>query len=155
MTSTVSKALRNIVAERDSYTCVLCDNGYTDMHHVTPRSQGGRNNPHNLVSLCRRCHMMLHRELPVDSYWRKFGWTDIREWTEYAEQRLIEYTADFYAEEHDPIEHDSFTIYSANHHPIDNAPKLDWNAVSDAQKRFVGQYWDKDKRKWITVLTKD
>lgn len=99
MTSTVSKALRNIVAERDSYTCVLCENAYSDMHHVTPRSQGGRNNPYNLVSLCRACHMMLHRELPLIPYWEKMGFVTLNEWIAEMEYRFAEYLGDYYAED--------------------------------------------------------
>jgi 5-methylcytosine-specific restriction endonuclease McrA len=67
MNSTVSKALRHIVFERDSYTCVLCDNPAYDVHHAIERSRGGRNILWNLVSLCRPCHMKLHHELPADS----------------------------------------------------------------------------------------
>ena len=63
MNSSVSKWLRHSVFERDSYTCIFCDMAATDVHHVVPRSQGGRNVIFNLVSLCRRCHMVHHGTL--------------------------------------------------------------------------------------------
>lgn len=88
--STVSKHLRNIVAERDSYTCVLCTNAYTDMHHFIPRSKGGRNVPHNLVSLCRTCHGKVHHEIPTT-----------QEEDDEIEYRLVEYLSDYYADDDD------------------------------------------------------
>ena len=89
MNANISKALRNIVAERDSYTCILCTNHYSDIHHYIPRGRGGRNNPHNLVCLCRPCHMQLHGELP-----RPNGAT-----REDYDQLILEYLADYYAED--------------------------------------------------------
>jgi 5-methylcytosine-specific restriction endonuclease McrA len=62
----VSKWLRQLVHERDSYTCVFCEQGATDVHHVTPRSRGGRNRPGNLVSLCRQCHDLVHGNTAPD-----------------------------------------------------------------------------------------
>jgi hypothetical protein len=63
MTANISKALRNLVFERDSYTCATCELPATDAHHLVPRSHGGRDIPENLISLCRSCHMMIHREV--------------------------------------------------------------------------------------------
>lgn len=85
MNANISRNLRHIVFERDSYTCVLCERGATDAHHVIPRSRGGRNVPHNLVSLCRPHHMKLHHTLPVsiDEY-------------EDAQQLILEYICDYY-----------------------------------------------------------
>ena len=36
--------------------------GKIDMHHVVPRSQGGSDDPSNLVPLCHACHMKHHGE---------------------------------------------------------------------------------------------
>jgi 5-methylcytosine-specific restriction endonuclease McrA len=83
------KHLRHIVFERDSYTCVLCQQAATDAHHVRPRSLGGRNTPHNLVSLCRAHHCYIHGE-------RLIGEALSRE---ESRQALIEYLHDYYAEE--------------------------------------------------------
>lgn len=35
--------------------------GWCDVHHATPRVDGGSHDPANLVSLCRRCHRRMHR----------------------------------------------------------------------------------------------
>ncbi|GHU96518.1 hypothetical protein FACS1894208_11260 [Clostridia bacterium] len=77
--------LKDIVFERDSYTCVLCENAAVDAHHVLHKSQGGRDIPQNLVSICRLHHMMLHGQVG-DA-------TD----REDAEQRILEYVSDYYA----------------------------------------------------------
>jgi hypothetical protein len=86
MTSTVSKALRNLVFERDSYTCATCELPANDLHHLLSRSHGGRNVPENLISLCRSCHMMIHREV----YLKPDEYDDL-------ECRMYEYVCDYYA----------------------------------------------------------
>jgi 5-methylcytosine-specific restriction endonuclease McrA len=90
MTSGVPKALRYLILERDSYTCAapLCENAATDVHHLIPRSAGGKNRPWNLVALCRFHHAALHHEeyLPPEE-------------REDLEQALFEYACDAHAEE--------------------------------------------------------
>ena len=99
-----------IVAERDSFTCVLCTNPFSDIHHYVPRSKGGRNTPENLVALCRACHMRIHRQLPPPNDWCRgadcdrycigtdsFGVAHC--WQGQAEYRICEYLSDYYAEE--------------------------------------------------------
>lgn len=82
--------LRDIIFERESYTCVLCTNAATDLHHVTPRSQAGRNIPQNLVALCRRHHDTVHGVI-----WNSY----VQEFTqEEAMQTILEYVSDYYAE---------------------------------------------------------
>ena len=56
----ISYNLRNIVYERDSYTCVLCERPASECHHVVHRSLGGRDTPANLVAVCRLHHLVLH-----------------------------------------------------------------------------------------------
>lgn len=47
---------------RDSYTCQRCgakEDPHTrsfQVHHLVPRSQGGNNNPENLILACPYCH---------------------------------------------------------------------------------------------------
>ena len=60
------------------------------IHHVVRRSQGGTDFPHNLITLCWRCHAAAHGTvLP--------GYEDIQP----ADvcQACVEYLADLYAEE--------------------------------------------------------
>ena len=59
----ISHNLRNLVYERDSYTCVLCERPADDCHHVIPKSKGGRDVVVNLVSICRYHHALVHREI--------------------------------------------------------------------------------------------
>ena len=82
--------LRDLVFERDSYTCVLCNKAATDLHHVIPRRRGGQDLPQNLVSLCRMHHDLVHGvrwiDLPEDAHTK-----------EEAEQTLFEYVMDCHA----------------------------------------------------------
>ena len=36
--------------------CPLCDKEADSQHHIKPRSEGGSNEPRNLVWLCKACH---------------------------------------------------------------------------------------------------
>lgn len=67
---------------RDNFTCQDCgefhayinkhgmiipiDDGNLEVHHITPVSCGGSDNPSNLVTLCKRCHIERHRKLRMD-----------------------------------------------------------------------------------------
>ncbi|MDR0905652.1 MAG: HNH endonuclease [Oscillospiraceae bacterium] len=85
MNANISKALRNIVFERDSYTCILCNNAASDAHHFVPRSRGGRDIPENLVALCHGHHMAVHGSMNLTHDERRE-----------LECRIIEYLADYY-----------------------------------------------------------
>ena len=57
-------AIRREVFWRDRGRCVVpgCRNAtYVDLHHLDPRSEGGSNDPDNLVALCGAHHRALHR----------------------------------------------------------------------------------------------
>jgi 5-methylcytosine-specific restriction endonuclease McrA len=89
MKSTISENLRDYVAERDSYTCILCSRPGSDLHHVKPRSQGGRDVIWNLVSVCRVHHLILHGQRVRGE---ALGMAEAR-------QTVLEYVSDYYAEE--------------------------------------------------------
>lgn len=59
--------IRRIVLARDNYVCRECghDAGRRslDVHHLIPRSFGGRDDPANLVTLCDGCHAAHHPTL--------------------------------------------------------------------------------------------
>lgn len=75
---------RNHIFRRDDYTCQKCGtphrlinengiplpttDGELDLHHLKPVSQGGDDNPSNLVTWCRECHKRWHQENGVDYY---------------------------------------------------------------------------------------
>lgn len=87
----IPNATRKAVYRRDGYRCALCDDTRAlQIHHAVLRSQGGTDYPHNLITLCWRCHAIVHgtrlAELP-----------DLQP-CEVA-QACVEYLADLYAEE--------------------------------------------------------
>ena len=83
------RVLWHMVFERDSYTCVLCDQAAQDVHHVLPRSKGGRDNLHNLIAVCRLHHRILHGDTFKGAGLSK----------DEARQTVMEYLHDLYAQE--------------------------------------------------------
>jgi 5-methylcytosine-specific restriction endonuclease McrA len=60
----VTPATRRAVLRRDHRRCVVpgCRNSlFVDLHHVLPRSKGGRNEADNLITLCGAHHRAAHR----------------------------------------------------------------------------------------------
>ncbi len=56
--------LRDRVLVRDGLHCLRCQSRQELMvHHVALRSQGGRTSPSNLITLCARCHALVHEGL--------------------------------------------------------------------------------------------
>ena len=89
MYANIPNAVRKAIYRRDNFRCVLCDNtSGLQIHHVVHRGQGGSDNPQNLVTLCRRCHIFIHEH---------HTWCMGDEWSSAdAEQACAEYLADFY-----------------------------------------------------------
>lgn len=50
-----TKTLRKSIRERDHYICQICNDDGIDVHHIDYRKIN--NNPTNLITLCRRCHL--------------------------------------------------------------------------------------------------
>ena len=50
------------VRTRDGNRCVSCgrEGVLLHVHHVKPRSEGGSDDPSNLVSVCATCHAKVH-----------------------------------------------------------------------------------------------
>ncbi|MEQ9325526.1 MAG: HNH endonuclease signature motif containing protein, partial [Polyangiaceae bacterium] len=62
-TQTIPPATRRQVLRRDKKRCVVpgCHNHrFLDLHHVTPRSEGGTHDPDNLATLCGAHHRAAH-----------------------------------------------------------------------------------------------
>lgn len=55
------KFVRDLVAKRDNHTCRLCGRAGVEVHHILPKSEGGADNPINLILLCNICHKLIHR----------------------------------------------------------------------------------------------
>ena len=61
-----SAALRERVLTRDGHCCRSCASRYDLMvHHIRERSQGGPTRPDNLITVCMRCHGLVHADLLV------------------------------------------------------------------------------------------
>ncbi|WP_254861650.1 HNH endonuclease [Halovivax gelatinilyticus] len=59
------KKLKNaIIFDRADQHCEWCENpfDFLEVHHIVPRSEGGPNDPGNLVALCPNCHENADRE---------------------------------------------------------------------------------------------
>lgn len=55
--------LRQIVLERDEYTCQGCGTSVAtsgQVHHIVPLGCGGTNTLRNLITLCEECHGRVH-----------------------------------------------------------------------------------------------
>ena len=111
MTANIDNKLRKAIYRRDGFRCALCDS--TDglqIHHVVPRGRGGsRTNPHNLITLCWRCHAAAHGSVMfLDDYAAGEAVMEdmtveqaIAAFQEDMELACIEYVSDYYAEQGD------------------------------------------------------
>ncbi|MGM9661793.1 MAG: HNH endonuclease [Oscillospiraceae bacterium] len=95
MSANISKQTRLAVYRRDNFCCALCDSSRgLQIHHVIPRSQGGTDFPHNLITLCWKCHAVAHgTRLP--EYPEYMGAAEMA-------QACVEYVADYYAPDWNP-----------------------------------------------------
>lgn len=91
ISANVDNATRKAVYKREGYRCALCDSTkYLQIHHVVKRSVGGSSGPQNLICLCANCHALAHGT-------NLQGWVDVDQ--EHIEQAIVEYLADYYAEQ--------------------------------------------------------
>lgn len=53
---------RHAILARDNYQCQNCKtkDSIFEVHHLVPKSQGGSDEPENLITLCRKCHRDYH-----------------------------------------------------------------------------------------------
>ena len=64
----ITKRRRREVLDRDRWRCTTCGKaGRLEMHHIKPMHQGGDHEDHNLLTLCRGCHLNLHRPPAADN----------------------------------------------------------------------------------------
>jgi ATP-dependent DNA helicase RecQ len=61
------REIRQLVLKRDGFRCRdcnrMCESPDADVHHLIPRSTGGKDEPGNLVTLCDGCHAVHHPNL--------------------------------------------------------------------------------------------
>lgn len=86
----IPNEVRRSVYRRDGWRCALCDSSDgIQIHHAVPRGEGGSDFPENLITLCWRCHALAHG---TDVLGGDLTPGDV-------EQAVVEYLADFYAED--------------------------------------------------------
>ena len=69
------RALRRSVLDRDGWRCTKCGTaGRLEIHHVNRWIDGGGDDPGNLETLCRLCHIKVHQP-PVDP--KRQEWRDL------------------------------------------------------------------------------
>lgn len=76
----VPESTRRKVLDRDSEQCQSCGTGGENrlqLHHIEFRSQGGGHDADNLVTLCFRCHRLVHEAvLEIERLeWRMGEWS--------------------------------------------------------------------------------
>ena len=58
-----SKKTRDAVLLADNYMCRLCSARYNlHIHHIKYRSEGGAHDQSNLITLCLKCHELVHSD---------------------------------------------------------------------------------------------
>lgn len=94
MTANLTNAQRKAIYRRDGFQCAVCGSHYyLQIHHYIPKGKGGRNTPHNLITLCSSCHAMAHGVNLI-------GHPDLTQ--EDMELHIVEYLADMYAPDWHP-----------------------------------------------------
>lgn len=61
--------LKKLVFIRDKHICKSCGKfPRSQVYHIIPRSEGGKDDINNLITLCGRCHMLVVRFLIL--FWK-------------------------------------------------------------------------------------
>src|SRR5947209_4145317 len=56
----MDESQRDAIVVRDQFVCRGCGRRTRgQVHHILARGRGGSDSPHNLVTLCGRCHMLV------------------------------------------------------------------------------------------------
>jgi 5-methylcytosine-specific restriction endonuclease McrA len=62
LSPTPYELLRSQVLKRDRWRCQYCGKARDlHVHHLQPRSHQGEDTELNLITLCARCHALVHR----------------------------------------------------------------------------------------------
>jgi len=96
MYAKLTNTQRKSIYRRDGFQCAVCGtHRYLQIHHYIPRGKGGKDHPHNLITLCSDCHALAHGINLI-------GHPDLTQ--EDMEQNIVEYLADYYAPDWHPWE---------------------------------------------------
>lgn len=53
---------KEYIWEKQEGKCLLCGDSIEQYHHIVPRSKGGSNSVKNVVGLCSKCHVEVHKD---------------------------------------------------------------------------------------------
>lgn len=92
--SKFSKMIRDQVKQECDNQCQQCGGRGVHLHHVLPRSGGGRGVYTNALLLCNTCHKQVHADDELLKYWQKqfrnkYGPTYFYDWQDF-EQKFLE-----------------------------------------------------------------
>jgi len=65
----------------DFIPCAYCSSTSVDFHHLVFRSHGGKDEPDNLIALCRTCHEKAHNDKTFNDYLKELNQDNIRKYT--------------------------------------------------------------------------
>lgn len=57
---TISKSIRNQLLVEANHRCTICAEKCFEIHHIVGQSEGGSDDPSNLIVLCPNCHQHRH-----------------------------------------------------------------------------------------------
>jgi ribosomal protein S27AE len=58
----VWREARLVALKRDGFKCVSCGSRSSlDVHHIVSVKNGGKDEPDNLVTFCKECHITMHK----------------------------------------------------------------------------------------------
>ena len=62
----------------DYIPCAYCSSPSVDIHHLVFKSQGGKDEPNNLIALCRYCHEKAHKDKNFNLYLKELHEINIK-----------------------------------------------------------------------------
>lgn len=64
------KKVREKIMQDENNRCQMCGVKATQIHHVMPRSRGGRGVYTNGMAICNGCHVKIHQDNKLMEYWQ-------------------------------------------------------------------------------------
>jgi|TARA_Y100000310_G_scaffold292578_1_gene321442 predicted restriction endonuclease len=74
------RKIRNEIYARDNWRCGVCGEHCREpiqCHHIIPVSEGGKDTPSNLITLCRKHHLKVERS-QLQDFWRSYLTKEIK-----------------------------------------------------------------------------
>jgi len=82
----MKRHIKEQVFERSGEVCEWCHRQRaTQIHHIKKRSQGGKDDPDNLIHLCMDCHHAMHNEVALIKLTKGKTFKELVKWTDMSE----------------------------------------------------------------------